>query len=378
VRFSILLCALVVTGCAGLRPGAADRGAPIDIRSLTLVGQFSIPPLTKYPPLIGLSFGGLSGLARRGSDGALLAISDAQRGGRIYRFETDGLGGSLRVTPVDVIPLEIAPGEGQPDHEALVALPNGNFLIAAEGTGREPRRPPSIAEYGSYGSFLRVLPLRERYVPEPTGPATRGARGNAGFASLTVSPDGDRLFTATETALIQDGAAANFEAGTRTRLLEYAARRGSFEPAREFVYEIEAVEKPSYTPGFFINGLVELLALSRTSLLALERGYVENAGKTGASHNRIRLYRVSLEGATDVSALESLKESPAIKPATKTLLLDLSETAGLSPDLAPSLDNFEGMTLGPRLPDGRATLVLVSDDNFAVSQRTWFLVFAIE
>jgi hypothetical protein len=36
------------------------------------------------------------------------------------------------------------------------------------------------------------------------------------------------------------------------------------------------------------------------------------------------------------------------------------------------------MTFGPRLPDGRASLVLVSDDNFSTAQRTWFLRFAIQ
>ena len=36
------------------------------------------------------------------------------------------------------------------------------------------------------------------------------------------------------------------------------------------------------------------------------------------------------------------------------------------------------MTFGPRLPDGRATLLLVSDDNFSGKQRTWFLMFAIQ
>ena len=36
------------------------------------------------------------------------------------------------------------------------------------------------------------------------------------------------------------------------------------------------------------------------------------------------------------------------------------------------------MTFGPRLPDGRATLLLVSDDNFSGEQRTWFLMFAIQ
>ena len=92
----------------------------------------------------------------------------------------------------------------------------------------------------------------------------------------------------------------------------------------------------------------------------------------------IRLYRITLAGATDISPLESLKGHPEVVPVKKTLLMDLGSVQGLSPDLAQNLDNFEGLTFGPRLPDGRATLLLVSDDNFRAEQRTWFLLFAIE
>jgi hypothetical protein len=35
------------------------------------------------------------------------------------------------------------------------------------------------------------------------------------------------------------------------------------------------------------------------------------------------------------------------------------------------------MTWGPRLPDGRHSLVMVSDNNFAASQFTQFLLFAV-
>ena len=34
--------------------------------------------------------------------------------------------------------------------------------------------------------------------------------------------------------------------------------------------------------------------------------------------------------------------------------------------------------LGPTLPDGRQSLVLVSDNNFAASQFTQFLLFAVD
>ena len=54
----------------------------------------------------------------------------------------------------------------------------------------------------------------------------------------------------------------------------------------------------------------------------------------------------------------------------KRLLLDLD-------DLGIPLDNVEGLTFGPRLPDGRQSLVLVSDNNFAATQFTQFLLFAL-
>jgi hypothetical protein len=373
-----LLASFAAASCLGQRPSIKHPELPQQVTRVTLAGQFSIRPLQQFPPVLGLPFGGISGLTTRDEGREVYGISDAQQGGRIYRFGLDGLGGVFRVDTLSVVPLSMAPGDNRPDHEGIVALPDGTFAVAGEGTGREPRLPPSVNIYGRHGDFIRRLTVPAKFVPEPTGPLAHGARDNAGFESLTLSPDGARLFTAAETALIQDGDAATFEAGARTRILEYVARRGTFEPAREFAYDLEPVQKPPTTPGFHINGLVELLAVNRTTLLALERGYVANTANPAQSRNRIRLYRVSLAGATDVSQLEALKGRAEIVPVTKTLLVDLSELQGLSRDLAPSLDNFEGMAFGPRLPDGRASIIIVSDDNFSRAQRTWFLLFAIE
>ena len=47
---------------------------------------------------------------------------------------------------------------------------------------------------------------------------------------------------------------------------------------------------------------------------------------------------------------------------------------GTQPGARAGLENFEGMAFGPG-PDGRGTLVIVSDDNFSAVQRTRFLLF---
>ena len=45
--------------------------------------------------------------------------------------------------------------------------------------------------------------------------------------------------------------------------------------------------------------------------------------------------------------------------------------------LPTGLDNAEGMTLGPVLPNGQQSLVLVSDNNFSATQFTQILAFGL-
>ncbi|MGH3093939.1 MAG: esterase-like activity of phytase family protein, partial [Gaiellaceae bacterium] len=87
--------------------------------------------------------------------------------------------------------------------------------------------------------------------------------------------------------------------------------------------------------------------------------------------NTIKLYSVALPGATNVNGAESLAGSlGSIRAARKTLLLDLDA-------LGIPLDNVEGMAFGPDLPDGRRSLLLVSDNNFSPLQFTQVLLFAV-
>jgi hypothetical protein len=373
----LLLSSSALPGCAG-STDIRRPDAPRAVATLTLDGQFSIAPLGRYPPITGLPFGGISALAPAGDGTEIFGLSDARRGGRIYRFFVEGAGGSMKVTPTDVISLELGSRGLSTDHEGLVILPSGNFLVSSEGTTAEPRLPPILEEYGRRGEFMRALPVPEHFVPEPTGELTRGARGNAGFEALAISPGGERVFVGTENALAQDGPTSSFDAGARVRIVEYAERDSTYAPSREFAYDLEPVYKPAYQPGAAVNGLVDLLALDRTTLLALERSFVPNPGDPAAGANRIRIYRLTLAGATNIAGVDSLKGRTDVVPIGKTLLLDLSDVTGLSPDLAPTLDNFEGMAFGPRLADGRGSLMLVSDDNFSAAQRTWFLMFAIQ
>jgi hypothetical protein len=103
------------------------------------------------------------------------------------------------------------------------------------------------------------------------------------------------------------------------------------------------------------------VALDDENFIAIERGF--------GTHTAARLYRVSIGDAEDVLARPSLTGAP-VRTMRKTALIDLTSTVH-------PLDNVEGITLGPVLPDGRQSLVLVSDDNFSPTQITQFLAFAL-
>jgi hypothetical protein len=46
-------------------------------------------------------------------------------------------------------------------------------------------------------------------------------------------------------------------------------------------------------------------------------------------------------------------------------------------DLGIYIDNIEGVTFGPTLPNGHATLIFVADDNFKQIQKTQLLLFEV-
>ena len=161
--------------------------------------------------------------------------------------------------------------------------------------------------------------------------------------------------------MIKDIAAAGVGIASPSRVLSYNKATG--QSGAEYVYMTEPVVSDPVPPGSFAtNGLVELLALTETTFLAVERSFSTGVG------NSIRIYRTSIESATDVSAFDALPG--AYTPMTKELLFDLGSTGIL-------LDNIEGITLGPILPNGSRSVVLVSDNNFAATQFTQFIALEV-
>jgi len=338
---------------------------PRQVTGFEFLGRVVLPHGLTFADTV---VGGLSGIVFDSASQRLWALSD-DRGEhgpvRLYRLRLD-------LTPADpvapaVVTIEamvpVTRRDGRPfearsiDPEGLALLADG-FLLSTEGIARAGIAP-FIAELGFDGRVRRELPLPERVAPAPG----RGVRNNLGFEALTVTAGGRWVLAGLENALVQDGPEATVETGSPARILRLD-RRGELRRS-ELVYPVERLSAaPRGERGHGVNGLVDLLPIADDRLLALEREFVEGVGGS------VRLYEVSLAGATDVAGLGSLAGA-AFTPVRKGLLVDFA-------DLGIAIENFEGISFGPALPDGRATLLVVSDDNFNPAQEaTTFLVFAL-
>ena len=325
----------------------------------------------------GTTIGGLSSITYDAKQGVFYSLSDDQSQFNPARFYTLRLNlsdghldnGDVAFTGVTTL---LAPG-GLPyapfslDPEGLTLTKDGELILTSEGIATSGIAP-FVRRYLLGGTFLGDLPVPDVFLP--TSP-THGVRQNLAFEAAAVTPHGNHLYVGMEAALAQDGPAATLTNGSASRILRYNVKSGHLE--KQVVYITDPIaESPVPPTQFAVSGLVELLPFDDEHMLAMELARSRSARPARAAPgNSIKLYSVDFHGATNVNGAESLASVKKLRTAQKTLLLDLG-TLGIP------LDNVEGMTLGPKLPDGRRSLVLVSDNNFAASQFTQFLLFALD
>lgn len=348
--------------------------------SLDFLGEYQLPKMN----FLDTPVGGLSAITYNRRRDRFYALSDDPSQfapARFYTFklalnstETEKIG--IQKIDIESVTFLIdKDGQTYPkgtiDPEGIALTPQQTVFISSSGVARDSIAP-LVQEFDiNSGQMRQSLPIPERYLPDAANEfeLTRGVQETNGFASLTINPTGTipasgepiRVFTATESALVQDLDPPSSEKGAKCRFLHYLIGYGPPVLISEYFYPLEP------TPDAAIsNDLVELLAVDQGGhFLSLER-----------SRDRLgfnaRIFQMTTGGATDTSKIASLKGAlNGIRPIQKKLLLDLNE-------LGIPLDNLQGMTLGPRLPDGTQSLLLVSDDNFSDDQVTQFLLFRLK
>jgi hypothetical protein len=367
-------------------------------QTLTYIGQQIVPSGASFR---GLPLGGLSSIDYVAATGHYLAICDDRSDhgpARFYELALDvskfrrsadpGNAGVSWVNMTTMLDLDGRPfGRNQVDPESLRFDARRNLIYWSNEGQRisASTQNPTMRRMHPDGK-----PAGEFAVPayfNPSGSAGGLAAGDMGvynnlaFESVAITPDGQTLWTMSENGLAQDSLPAAVGRGSRARMLSFDLDTG--KPGAEYVYEVGPVPFAPARPGdFSTNGVPDMLALSATEFIVIERAYAVGAETPGvAAHTRqptsntIRLYRIDTRGATDVSGWTTIKGRDVV-PVKRSFLLDLSSLRNDDGSVL-ALDNVEGITFGP-VVDGKRTLILASDNNFNPSQFTQFIALQIE
>lgn len=356
--------------------------------SLEFLGETLVPETTQVDKM---PVGGLSGIAYSPKDNLFYTVSDdrsEKAPARFYQFKLklDPTGKPLDTEFTNVTTLKDQSGQvyekGTIDPEGIAITPQGTVWISSEGVAVDDI-PPFVQEYDiKSGKLLRSLRIPEQYIPRTENKGSKdkkdkkktikrlGIQNNMGFESLTLNANAARLgatepyrlFTAAENALEQDKN-PDIESieGDHVRFMHYSLQDQRVDLVAEYLYPLEP--KAMGSDKF---GLVEMLSLDGAGrFLSLERSF-------GLLGFKVQLFQTIFAASKDTSMLPSIQGlDTVVKPAQKELVADLNQ-------LDVVIDNLEGMTLGPRLPDGSQSLIMVSDDNFNKMQKTQILVFRIK
>ncbi|MGF1603050.1 MAG: esterase-like activity of phytase family protein [Thermosynechococcaceae cyanobacterium] len=354
-----MVACLFLSGCS-LPQVTAELRIFLDLE-LEFVGDYQLPQAT----VDGTTMGGLSGIAYDRQRDRIYALSDDRQKPRFYTLALNiNAADQLEKITVEEVTL-LKDEQGQPiaskvlDPEGIALTPQGQLWISSEGV--QPQSPPIVAAFAlNTATWQEQLKLPSYFSPAPEADAPpQGISDNRGFEALTLNPEGDRIFTATELPLIQDFDPDASDPERYSRLLHYLVRDVRPLLISEYLY-------PLAPPTLGLNGLTELLSIdSGGHFLTLERSYSPLSGFNA------QLFQIATAGATDTSRLERL-ETPlqGVNPILKKPLINLR-------DLNLTLGNLEGMTLGPTLSDGSRSLLLVSDNGFDAEQPTQFLLFRL-
>lgn len=379
-----LVAAATLAACNGDDDDNPAPSTDVTVSSLRLIGQQVLPRRMAYS---GTVVGGLSGIDYDAKTDSYVLISDDRTttdspgSPRMYTAKlTFDASTFSAVTFTGVVTMKQPDGSVYPKvPDAKVADPEsvridpvtGNYVWLSEGDRTLTSAPPRVIN-----PFIREITPQGAHVREYTLPAMfqmsaqeTGPRGNLTFEGLTFSGDGQSAWVLMEGALIQDGAAPTTTAGSASRLTRFDRATGVANA--QYVYPIEKVQAtPVPADQFTVNGPTEILALSATRFLVLERSF-----SVGVIGNQVRLYEIDTAAATNVLTAASLTGAT---PVTKKLVLDF-ET--LKTQLG-GIANLEGITFGPKLANGKRSLVVIADDNFPTADsqtdRNQMLVFEIQ
>jgi hypothetical protein len=383
----LLLAGAAAAGAFGLSACGSPSDVVVQERSvgsLRLIGQQVLPRRMSFQDTV---VGGISGIDYDAASGRYVLMSDDRTTtdspnaprfytARLHFTETAFTGVEL----LSVVTMKQPDGAVYPKVPSpLVADPesvridpvSGNLVWTSEGDrtlGAAPRIiHPFVREMRPDGAHVREYALPPMFAMSA---GETGPRGNLAFEGLTFTPDKARTVVISEGPAFNDGPAPTVAAGAMARITVFDRAGGT--AVAQYAYPVEKVQAaPVPDTAFSVSGATEILAVSDTRFLVLERSF-----SVGVVGNQVRLYEIDVSNASNVLSTAALAPG-SFQPVAKRLVLDFES---LKTQLG-GVANLEGMSFGPKLANGRDSLVVVADDNFptadSATDRNQILVFEV-
>lgn len=238
--------------------------------------------------------------------------------------------------------------------------------LVSEGSVRKGKKP-RVFKVNENGGFIKNIELPKSLSN------LENIKHNAAFEASSKSVNKNGFWTAFEAPLKLDGEDPTFTKKSSPIRITYFDN-DSKKATKQFAYQLEHITKPA-KGNINLNGVTAILEYKENHFFVIERTYQNGYGAYG---NIVRIFEATIEKeSTNVIEIDALKKTKFI-PLKKRLLLNFYDIKDkLTEEI---VDNIEGITFGPILPNGNQSLVLVTDDNFQIygKQLNQFILLEIQ
>ena len=292
--------------------------------------------------------GGLSGLDFY--NGVYYLACDNDENPRYYKAKIEIKGYEFDSIEVfDVV--ELADSKEVLDLESIVFDSiNNEILLISEGNIKKGK-DPSFFSVNSKGEFINKFEIPPYFKAK----GKQEPRHNGVFEGLASSFDKMGYWIATELPLKEDGPEPKFSETTSPVRITYFNNKGV--ATKQFAYLLDRVGKKPLG-NFAVNGVTDLLEYGENKLLIIERSYSSGYENQG---NVIKIYSVDYSNAVNTINYNKLTKVNYY-PVKKELVFNFEDVRDQLTN--KSIDNIEGISFGPTLPNGNRTIILISDNNF--------------
>ena len=284
-------------------------------------------------------------------------------------------------------------------HQVFIST-EGRQFKKGETTANFNLKPPALLTFNFHGRLKDSWALPSMFWPTDLKNIHRfGVKENRAFEALSLDPNARHFWLAVESSLRQDERLYKkssqfnicYKKETKRHQSLYSCGKQIIRISQWDVKQKKMLKQVAYPMAKFIQikqdglkvpltyrvgnvGLTDFLSLGNSQFLVIERAYLKNQYQDKHNSHKADAYYVQLVWvdcfkASDISHYDSLNQIDFIT-CQRTKTMNLQSLLG-----SKSIDNIEGIALGPKISTHSQLLVLVSDNNFNPKQKTQFLFF---